>query len=131
MKKEIITKRQFSILRYLDKSVEWVSSKEIGTSIGCSYKTTQNEVKILKEKLPESWSLLSKKGHGMKLLHPSNETVASRFVHDNKELIFQLIHLLIEGKGCSIEEIGDMLYINRNTTAELLKKVKQMIEPFF
>ncbi|HDR6289130.1 TPA: helix-turn-helix domain-containing protein [Bacillus cereus] len=131
MKKEIITKRQFSILRYLDKSVEWVSSKEIGTSIGCSYKTTQNEVKILKEKLPESWSLLSKKGHGMKLLHPSNETVASRFVHDNKELIFQLIHLLIEGKGYSIEEIGDMLYINRNTTAELLKKVKQMIEPFF
>ncbi|MCW1941870.1 helix-turn-helix domain-containing protein [Bacillus anthracis] len=61
MKKQIITKRQFLILKYLDHAVGWVSSEELGINIGCSYKTVQNEIKIIKEILPESWILQTKK----------------------------------------------------------------------
>ncbi|EOP02938.1 hypothetical protein ICS_05435, partial [Bacillus cereus BAG2O-3] len=70
-------------------------------------------------------------GYGMKLIHPQYETVASIFIHDHKELIFQLLNLLVERRSYSTEELGELLYINRNITVELLKKVEQMIKPFF
>ncbi|WP_242488024.1 helix-turn-helix domain-containing protein [Bacillus sp. TH13] len=131
MKKEIITHRQFNILMHLDETAGWISSEEIGTYIGCSYKTIQNEIRTIKNLLPENWTLLSKKGYGVRLLHPSDETVANIFVHDSKELIFQLINLLVNKDGYAIEEIGELLYINRNTTVQLLKQVRHIIKPFF
>ncbi|WP_053597144.1 MULTISPECIES: helix-turn-helix domain-containing protein [Lysinibacillus] len=67
----------------------------------------------------------------MKLIHPKYETVASIFTHDHNDLTFQLINLLVENRGYSMEEIGELLYINRNMTVELLRKVEQMIKPFF
>lgn len=67
----------------------------------------------------------------MKLIHPQYETVASVFFHDQKELIVQLLNLLVEGRRYSTDEIGELLHINRNMTVELLKQVEQMIKPFF
>ncbi|HDR6289137.1 TPA: helix-turn-helix domain-containing protein [Bacillus cereus] len=131
MKNNILTKRQFLILNYLEGAVEWVSSEEVGTYVGCSYKTIQNELKIIKDFLPKSWSLHTKKGYGMKLIRPPYETVSSLFIHDNEELIFHLINLLVDKKGYSIEEICELLHTNRNVTVKLLKKVEQMITPFF
>lgn len=131
MEKHIITKRQFLILKYLEGAVGWVCSEELGGHIGCSYKTIQNEIKIIKKTLPESWILQTKKGYGMKLIHPQDETVTSIFIHDHKELKVQLLNLLVERRSYSTEEIGELLYINRNMTVELLKKVEQMIKPFF
>ncbi|KAB2379574.1 helix-turn-helix domain-containing protein [Bacillus toyonensis] len=131
MEKHIITKRQFLILKHLEGAVGWISSEELGVYIGCSYKTIQNEIKIIKKFLPENWILYTKKGYGMKLIHPQYETVASIFIHDHKELIFQLLNLLVERRSYSTEELGELLYINRNITVELLKKVEQMIKPFF
>lgn len=131
MEKHIITKRQFLILKYLEGAVGWISSEEIGVYSGCSDKTVQNEIKIIKKILPKNWVLHSKKGYGMKLIHPQYETVASKFIHDHKELIFQLLNFLVERRSYSLEEIGYSLFINRNMTVELLKKVKKMIKPFF
>ncbi|MDI6679995.1 HTH domain-containing protein [Bacillus wiedmannii] len=131
MKKHIITKRQFFILKYIESSVGWVSSEELGAHIGCSYKTIQNEIKIIKKTLPENWILQTKRGYGMKLIHPHYETVASIFIHDHKELIVQLLNLLVEGRSYSTEEIGELLHVNRNMTVELLKQAEQMVKPFF
>lgn len=114
----------------MDKAIGWSSSEEIGGTIGCSYKTIQTEIKIIESLLPESWELLSKKGYGMKLIHPPEETVDSIFVHDDNELIFQLINILINKKENSIERIGELLYINRNMTFQLLKQVRNKIKPF-
>ncbi|WP_142308027.1 helix-turn-helix domain-containing protein [Bacillus toyonensis] len=71
-------------------------SKDLGDYIGCSFKTIQNEIKIIKKFLPENWILHTKKGYGMKLIHPQYETVASIFIHDHKELIFQLLNFLVK-----------------------------------
>lgn len=131
MKKHIITKRQFLILKYLEDAVGWVSSEELGVYIGCSYKTIQNEIKVIKKTLPESWILQTKKGYGMKLIHPKYEAVASIFAHDHEELIVQLLNLLVERRSYTTEEIGELLHINRNMTVELLKQVEQMIKPFY
>ncbi|PHB83361.1 hypothetical protein COE94_18415, partial [Bacillus toyonensis] len=65
MEKHIITKRQFLILKHLEGAVGWISSEELGVYIGCSYKTIQNEIKIIKKFLPKNWILYTKKGYGM------------------------------------------------------------------
>ncbi|WP_241774653.1 MULTISPECIES: HTH domain-containing protein [Lysinibacillus] len=49
MKQNIITKRQFLTLEYLEKTTGWISSEELGIYIGCSYKTILNEIKIIKK----------------------------------------------------------------------------------
>lgn len=130
MNKLSITKRQYEILRALEDATDWITLKELGKQCHCSYRTIHSELAVLKKMLPDGWSVITRRGSGLKMHRPVGETLANTFEHDENEQLFEMIHLLLTSRSYTLEEVCSKLYISPKSAGELLSKTEEFIRPF-
>ena len=127
-KKFLISKRQFNILNFLEQQCDWVTTQTIADYLNVSNKTVQNDLKKVRDILPEDWTFLTEQGLGVRLIRPVTRTVDSTFQHDENDLFYKLINLLIQEPQKTIAQINKKLFTSSAITIQLLYKIEAYLK---
>ncbi len=127
----LLSKRQFDLLKLLEEQNNWMSSKELGNWLGVSNKTIQNDLNELKDLIPEGWSIETKKGRGIFLECPFTESVISTFRHDDSELLYEAIRLLVNKRTQTLREFSNKIFSSTTLTSMILEEIEQLAKQYF
>lgn len=126
--KLLISKRQFNILNFLEQQCDWITIETIANHLNVSNKTIQNDLKKVRNILPEDWTFLTEQGLGVRLIRPVTHTVDSTFQHDESNLFYKLVNLLIQEPQKTIVQINKKLFISSTTTIQLLDEIESYLK---
>lgn len=122
-----ITERQLNILHHLERSKDWISSKELGDLLGVSNKTIQNELTALQSFFPEGWEIIASRGIGVRLIRPMDQSILSTFTNRDIQLLYDLILLIAANEVDTLHDVSDTLYISTSYAHTLIKKLKKRV----
>ncbi|WP_188633939.1 helix-turn-helix domain-containing protein [Lentibacillus kapialis] len=126
----VITKRQYNILEILEVTIGDISLHEIGEHLCYSYRTIQQEITLLKERLPPGWFIESKRGVGISLDKPLNQIVASAFNHNGDQSLFNLIEILLTDRSYSLNTLCEKIFFSKSAVLKSLNEVEDYIKSF-
>lgn len=109
----MINKRRQAILELLERSEEWLTLKEIASTVNCSDKTVRSDLAIIKKWIPEDWSINAQRGKGIKLTKPqyeNSDVIASDKQSDR--LLFDLFTKLLEESNYTLEKVSDDFFMS-------------------
>ena len=137
-----ITKRQQSILKLFVNSNEHLTGLKISQILHVSSKTVRNEIKVLNDTMKDFAVIISipSRGYQLKILENgefekwicafNNEW--SQFVPANPlERVYYILGLMLEKQDfIKIDDISDMLYIDRTSVSRSLKNIRECLDNF-
>lgn len=135
---------QLKILNYLSMQKGPVSAQFLANSLGVSSKTIRNYLNNLISVInPSDFIIESKTGQGYKLIiynqHNFSEFIKKNMLCNplntltsvqNERIHFIIRHLLSSETYTKIEELEDLLYVNRMTVKQALNSAKEILEKF-
>ncbi|EJR28448.1 MULTISPECIES: helix-turn-helix domain-containing protein [Bacillus cereus group] len=122
------TKRRINILKILNNKEGFVSTHFLANQLGCSSRTILNDIIQLKSEIPPNWGLLAIKSKGYMLKKPASENFDSIVqVYLKDSVLYHLLLGIFNGKYFTIEKWSQLLYINKITLKNLIKKFNNFI----
>ncbi|SIT73891.1 BglG family transcription antiterminator [Edaphobacillus lindanitolerans] len=125
-----IPKRQYDILCDLEEATGWLTQTELGQRNGCSYKTIQNELTAIRSVLPHHWTIHSRRGVGLRLELPPDETISSTFIIEEHNRLSDILHLLLNGSAYTLQQLSERLFMNPNSVLSLVSLAEDHVRPF-
>lgn len=129
MEKDI--SRKIKLLKILAEEKKWFTLSELEQKLDCSSKTIRKDISVLNDLLPQNASIFSKKGKGIKLAIPQDQTICEVISNlSKKSLTFLVLQKFLEGTAPTITSLSEKLYLPVSSTNMALKRVSKYIEKF-
>ncbi|WP_242069543.1 helix-turn-helix domain-containing protein [Paenibacillus dendritiformis] len=84
MEKDI--SRKIKLLKILAEDKKWFVLSELEQKLDCSSKTIRKDISVLNDLLPQNASIYSKKGKGIKLRIPQDQTICEVISNLSKKI---------------------------------------------
>lgn len=129
MEKDI--SRKIDLLNILIEEKRWFTLFELEKNLNCSSKTIRKDISIINDLLPKTIFIHSKKGKGVKLSLPQNQSISEAISNLlKKSLTFLAIQQLLEERSNTVTSLADKLYLPISSTNIVLKRVSKYIKKF-
>ncbi|BCC48268.1 hypothetical protein bcgnr5378_18950 [Bacillus cereus] len=129
MEKDI--KRKIDLLNILIEEKRWFKLLELEKELECSSKTIRKDISIINDLLPQNIVICSKKGRGVKLFLPQDQSISE--VISNllkKSLTFLALQQLLDESSNTVTSLANQLYLPISSTNTVLKRVSEYIKKF-
>lgn len=118
--------RKIKLMKFISSEKRWYTLEELSTVINVSTKTISKDLGIIKEFIPHTWDIRIKKGIGVKLFIPANESVEEiNCILFRKSLTFQVLSKLLKIGETTVANLAEELHIQPYMVTKVLKKVEK------
>ncbi|EMA6344660.1 transcription antiterminator [Bacillus cytotoxicus] len=129
MEKEI--KRKINLLNILVKEKKWFTLLELEKRLNCSSKTIRKDIVVINDLLPTGAMIHSKKGKGVKLSLPQDQSISeviSKLLKQSRT--FLVLQQLLEERSSTVTSLSENLYLPISSTNTVLRRLARYIKKF-
>lgn len=127
----MINKRRQTILELLERSEDWLTMKEIASTVDCSDKTVSSDLAIIKNWIPEDWKIDSQRGKGIKLTKPQYEN--SDLITSSKQsdqFQIDLFTNILTVPNYTLERVSDDFFMSLTSAFDQVVELENLLSSF-
>ncbi|AWC30238.1 BglG family transcription antiterminator [Bacillus cytotoxicus] len=129
MEKEI--ERKINLLNILVQEKKWFTLLELEKRLNSSSKTIRKDIVVINDLLPTGTTIHSKKGKGVKLSLPQDQSISeviSKLLKQSRT--FLVLQQLLEESSSTVTSLSENLYLPISSTNTVLRRLARYIKKF-